>query len=119
MLERRHAPREKVLYGGIAASDAMATTRDCIVRNISKTGASLSFPDLVHLPKHQLSLTIAKKGRRFAARVIWSNDNVLGVVFSGEQPSESPAGGIEQALRLSEKKQRRLQRQIKLLTGEA
>jgi hypothetical protein len=118
MQERRQATREKVIYGGIAAIDGRGTTRDCVVRNISETGANLSFRNILNLPKEQLSLTIAKKGRRFAARVIWSNDNVLGIAFSGEQLSETPATEIEEALRLSEKKQRQLKRQIRLLTGE-
>ena len=118
MLERRQTTRERVIFGGIAAIDARGTTRDCIVRNISETGANLSFRNNLHLPKDLLSLTIAKRGRRLNARVIWSNDNVLGVAFSSQQPSETPATQIDEALRSSEKKQRQLQRQIRLLTGE-
>ena len=119
MQERRRTLREKVIYGGIAEIEATGTSRECIVRNISETGANLSFRDMLRLPKDQLSLTIAKKGRRFSARVIWSNGNVLGVSFCGEQPLKLPATKIEQALRLSEKKQRQLRHQVQLLTGEA
>ena len=41
MLDRRQSARDKVIYGGVAEIDERGTTADCVVRNISKRGASL------------------------------------------------------------------------------
>src|ERR1700716_80813 len=116
MVERRENARDKVIYGGVAKIDAHGSTRDCVVRNISEKGASLEFRNLAPLPKTDIGLTIARKGRSFLPRVIWLRDNFVGVAFSAE--SEAPVSDLEQRLRKSEKKKRQLQRRIKELIGE-
>ncbi len=118
MLDRRQSVRDRVMFGGVAAIGGSGARRDCVVRNISGQGASVEFRGMLNIPKHQMSLTIAKKGRSFLARVIWSRDNVVGVVFSAEQPSELTNSDLEERLRASEKKKRQLQRKIRLLMGE-
>lgn len=114
MPDRRQNARDKVIYGGVAESDG--TTRDCVVRNISETGASVEFKNIIKLPREQMSLTIARKGRSFLARVIWWRDNFVGVAFNSE--AELPVSDLEERLRKSEKKKRQLQRRIKELIGE-
>jgi hypothetical protein len=116
MTERRENARDKVIYGGVAKIDEYGSTRDCVVRNISEKGANLEFRKLVPLPKTDIRLTIARKGRSFLARVIWWRDNFVGVAFSSE--TETPVSDLEQRLRKSEKKKRQLQRRIKELIGE-
>jgi hypothetical protein len=118
MLDRRESARDKVIYGGVAKIDENGTTRECVVRNISEHGASLEFSNVVRLPKQQMSLTIARKGRSFLARIIWWRDNFVGVAFSSEAPSELPVSDLEERLRKSEQKKRQLQRQINELMGE-
>ena len=89
-----------------------------MVRNISENGARIEFNNVVKLPKEQMSLTIARKGRSFLARIIWWRDNFVGVAFSAEKPSELPVSDLEERLRRSEQKKRQLQRRIKeLLEG--
>jgi hypothetical protein len=88
-----------------------------VVRNISEQGASLEFSNVVRLPKQQMSLAIARKGRSFLAKVIWWRDNFVGVAFSSETPSEFPVSDLEERLRKSEQKKRQLQRRIKDLIG--
>ena len=114
MPDRRQNARDKVIYGGVAESDG--TTRDCVVRNISETGASVEFKNIIKLPREQMSLTIARKGRSFLARGIWWGDRNSGVAFSSE--AEMPVSDLEERLRKSEKKKRQLQRRIKELIGE-
>ena len=116
MLDRRQNVREKVIYGGIAKADDGAT-RECVVRNISEKGASLEFSNVVRLPKEQMSLTIARKGRSFLAKIIWWRDNFVGVAFKEEAPIEFPVSDLEERLRKSEIKKRQLQRRIKELIG--
>jgi PilZ domain-containing protein len=118
MLDRRQSARDKVIYGGVAKVDDDGATRDCVVRNISDSGASLEFSNVVRLPKEQISLTIARKGRSFLAKVIWWRDNFVGVAFHAQPPIEFPVSDLEERLRKSELKKRQLQRRIKELIGE-
>ncbi len=118
MVERRQAPRDKVIYGGTAEIAENGATRDCVIRNISKNGAHLEFGNTVRLPKDSLRLTIARKGRSFMARVIWLRDNFVGVAFNTEHSYELPGSDLAERLRKSEKKKRQLQRRIKELIGE-
>ena len=116
MLDRRQNARDKVIYGGVAGIGEDGATRDCVVRNISEGGASVEFKSIVKLPREQMSLTIARRGRSFLARIIWWRDNFVGVAFSSE--TEMPVSDLEERLRKSEKKKRQLQRRIKELIGE-
>ncbi len=118
MLDRRQSTRDKVIFGGVAEIDEHGVKRDCVVRNISDNGAHIEFSNVVRLPKEKLSLTIARKGRSFLAKVVWWRDNFVGVAFSSEQPYELPVSDLEQRLRRSEKKKRQLQRRINELLGE-
>src|SRR6202140_522457 len=116
MLDRRQSARDKVIYGGVAKVDDNGPTRDCVVRNISDKGASLEFSNVVRLPKEQMSLTIARKGRSFLAKIIWWRDNFVGVAFSSQAP-ELPVSDLAERLRKSEQKKRQLQRRIKERIG--
>lgn len=115
MLDRRQSPRDKVIYGGVAEIGERGASRDCVVRNISENGAHLEFSNDVRLPKQQILLTIARKGRSVLARIIWLRDNFVGVAFNSESSSELPGSDLAERLRQSEKKKRQLQRRIKQL----
>ena len=117
MLDRRESVRDKVMYGGVAEIGECGATRECIVRNISDKGATIEFSNVVELPREQLSLRIARKGRSFMAKVIWWRDNFVGVAFRAEAPTE-PVSDLEERLRRSEIKKRQLQRRIDELLGD-
>ena len=117
MLDRRESVRDKVMYGGVAEIGERGATRDCIVRNISDRGATIEFSNVVRLPKEQISLRIARKGRSFLAKVIWWRDNFVGVAFRAESPAE-PVSDLAERLRKSEIKKRQLQRRIQELLGD-
>jgi hypothetical protein len=119
MQDRRQSARDKVIYGVVAEVDESGSTRECVVRNISETGANLEFSNLVRFPKEKMSLTIARKGRSFLARVVWWRDNFVGIAFSSNRPYELPVSDIEERLRRSEKKKRQLQRRINELLGDS
>jgi PilZ domain len=116
MQDRRQNARDKVIYGGVAEIGERGATRDCVVRNISENGAGIEFSNAVQLPREQMSLAIARKGRSFLAKVIWWRDNFVGVAFSEERPSEQlPESDLAERLRRSELKKRQLQKRIKQL----
>jgi hypothetical protein len=118
MPDRRQNTRDKVIYGGVAKVDQLGATRDCVVRNISENGAGVEFSNVIELPRKQVSLTVARKGRSFLAKVIWWRDNFVGLAFSSEPPSSQPVSDIEERLRMSEAKKRALQRRIEKLLSE-
>ena len=117
MQERRESTRDKVMYGGIAEIGDGGTTRECIVRNISDHGATIEFSNVDQLPREQLSLRVARKGRSFLAKVVWWRDNFVGVAFRAESPAE-PVSDLEERLRQSEIKKRQLQRRINELLDQ-
>ena len=117
MLDRRESVRDKVLYGGVAEIGECGATRECIVRNISDRGATIEFSNDLQLPREQISLRIARKGRSFLAKVIWWRDNFVGVVFRAESPAE-PVSDLAERLRKSEIKKRQLERRIDELLSE-
>ncbi len=118
MLDRRQTARDKVIYGGVAEIGERGETRDCVVRNISDKGAQIEFDNVVKLPRQHISLTIARKGRSFLAKIIWWRDNFVGVAFTSGTPSEFPVSDLETRLRRSEKKKKQLQRRINELLGD-
>ena len=117
MQDRRQTTRDKVLFGGVADTGEAGSARDCVVRNISDKGASIEFSNVAKFPKEQMSLTIARKGRSFLAKIIWWRDNFVGVAFS-DTPPTLPVSDLDERLRKSEAKKRQLQRRIKQLLGE-
>jgi hypothetical protein len=119
MLDRRQSPRDKVIYGGVAEIGERGATRECIVRNISEKGARIEFSNVIKLPRQQISLTIARKGRSFLAKIIWWRDNFVGVAFGSETSSEPAVSDLEERLRKSEQKKKQLQRRIRELLDEA
>ena len=116
MWDRRESARDKVIYGGVAEFDDRGSSRECIVRNISDKGASVEFSNVVNLPREQMSLRIARKGRSFLAKVVWWRDNFVGLAFT-DTPSE-PVSDLDERLRKSEIKKRQLQRRIKDLLDD-
>jgi hypothetical protein len=118
MLDRRQSARDKVIYGGVAELGEPGRSRDCLVRNISENGARIEFSGIFQLLKEQISLTIARKGRSFLAKIIWWRDNFVGVAFSSEKPHELPVSDLAERLRKSEQKKRQRQRRIDELLGE-
>ena len=116
MDERRKDMRDKVIFGGIASHEALPA-KECIVRDISQHGARLEFKSGARLPKDQIRLAIARKGKSFLARIIWWRDNIVGVAFT-DPADQVPVSDIEERLRKSEKKKRQLQRKINDLLGQ-
>jgi hypothetical protein len=115
MLDRRENARDKVIFGGIADIAKEGPSRNCVVRNMSEKGARIEFSSDVRLPKEQILLTIARKGRSFLAKVVWWRDNFVGVAFNTDTSPELPHSDLEERLRQSERKKRELQRRIKKL----
>lgn len=120
MLDRRTDPRERVIYGGVVATDAKSSRIDCVVRNLSDSGANVEFPSTAKMPD-EISIAIPKTGRSFLAKIVWWRANRAGLEF---QTAASNKGApqsldLEERLRLSEKKARALKQRVRQLLGES
>jgi hypothetical protein len=79
MIEKRTAARHRVLKHGTLAFDGGGGI-DCMVRNISSSGARLDVANPVGLPQ---SFTLVIKTDQFMRHChpVWSNDTRIGVAF--------------------------------------
>ncbi len=114
MQDRRASMRDKVLLGGVAEVNERGATMDCVVRNLSESGACVEI-DGTKLPE-QMNLTIARKGRSYLAKTIWRQANRVGLAFRA-MVTDPGASDLDARLRASEKKKRQLQRRIRELIG--
>jgi hypothetical protein len=116
MQDRRERVRDKVLLGGVAEINERGSTMDCVVRNLSESGACVEFDSTTSIPD-QMRITIARKGRSFFGEMIWRQANRVGLAFR-TMITDAPESDLDARLRRSEKKKRQLQRRIKELLGE-
>src|SRR4051794_3450993 len=93
--EPRNSPRQRSLMGASLSFHNGRSTVDCLVRNISESGARLSVSPAVSLPQ-TIELLIPQKGTTRAARVVWRSESEVGVAFAvlrlreGTKPREHP-----------------------------
>ena len=120
MLDRRTDPRERVIYGGVVATDAKSARVDCVVRNLSNSGANVEFPAAATMPT-EISIAIPKTGRSFLAKIVWWRANRAGLEFQTATSSKDVSQSIdlEERLRISEKKARALKQRVRQLLGES
>jgi len=116
MQDRRKSARDKVLLGGVAEISEIGSTMDCVVRNLSESGACVEFNAPANLPD-EMSLTIKRKGRSYFAKMIWRHANRIGLAFR-TMATDAPVDDLDVRLRRSEKKKRELERRISALLGE-
>lgn len=79
MIERRTAPRHRVLKQGTLAFSGGGGT-DCMVRNISSSGARIEIATPVGLPD-RFTLVIASDHFMRHCHAVWSENRRIGVAF--------------------------------------
>jgi hypothetical protein len=81
MTEQRKSLRLKSLYRGVVSFGDNNFTFDCMVRDISETGARLRFGSAPAIISEYVDLNIPIKGRTFRGKVVWCNGTEMGVAF--------------------------------------
>ncbi len=80
------------------------STIDCIIKNISATGARIALNDTLAVPT-EFDIYIPQKSRGHHARLVWRDKDAIGVEFTDPQTAtvapapEPPATGSEARLR--------------------
>ncbi|MGH6818753.1 MAG: PilZ domain-containing protein [Methylovirgula sp.] len=96
------------------------STIDCIVKNISPTGARIALNDALTVPT-EFELYIPQRGRSHHARLVWRDKDAIGVDFIDVPPTaappsgELPATGTEARLRELEAQNAELKARIRTL----
>jgi hypothetical protein len=66
------------------------STIDCIIKNISPSGAKIALSDLLAVPT-EFEVYIPQKGRSHRARLVWRDKESIGVEFTDMQPAAAPS----------------------------
>ncbi len=78
MDEKRIEPRRRILKAGTIEFGGAGI--DCIVRNMSNTGAALDVISPVGIPK-QFTLILRGDGRPIPCHIVWTKEKRIGVAF--------------------------------------
>ena len=80
MTDKRQAHRQKSFLRGFAYFGHSSSAVDCLVRDISDTGARLKFSTPPAFTEN-LELHIPVKGSRYRSKVQWRSGDEIGIVF--------------------------------------
>ena len=80
--ERRTSARQRTVMRGCIYYDKRSAAADCLVRDVSDSGARLELSENVVIPD-LIELYIPKKEETYHARVLWRHDNEVGVAYVG------------------------------------
>jgi hypothetical protein len=78
MIENRGSPRVRILKGGSIIFGASVV--DCVVRNLSETGACLEVASPVGIPA-DFTLQIKPEPTKHNCHVVWRSASRIGVYF--------------------------------------
>jgi hypothetical protein len=78
-MDRRNSPRLRTLKGGTILL-GVTRTIDCVIRNMSKTGAQLAVESPIGIPD-EFTLLIKPEMTKRACRVAWRSADRIGVRF--------------------------------------
>lgn len=94
------------------------STIDCIIKNISATGARIALSETLTVPT-EFELSIPEKGRRHHARLVWRDKDAMGVEFTVPQTSAAASTerleGAEARLRELEMQNTELKKRVRAL----
>lgn len=80
MDERRSAKRWHTVLAGQIICNSRSASIECIVRDLSDTGARLYFTDASQLPP-EFELEIPTRGVKVRSRLMWTRGANYGVMF--------------------------------------
>ena len=111
MADLRRSERAKTLWGAKIIFNNRMSTMDCIVKNISSSGAKLALSGSLPVP-NEFELHIPRKGRSHRARLIRRDSEGIGVAL----PSADAKRPAEARLREFESENAQLKARIHVLS---
>src|SRR5262249_31953041 len=89
MQERRDRHRSRVLWAGKVSFNRRQSVLDCVVRNMSDTGAKLAVTASAFVPR-EFELMVPKRQAAYRARIIWRQSDEVGIAFETPKASAGP-----------------------------
>jgi len=118
MGERRNTTRHKSLLRGCIYFNNRRASADCLIRDISETGARLIFSAAVAIPD-VVDLYIPQKEQTLRSRVQWRHGDEIGVAFEAapQMPEVAPGepGDVVERIQKLETEVAALRRMLKRL----
>ena len=87
MKENRQTPRQRTFKGGKISREGFSVL-DCVVRNISATGACVEVVSQKSVPD-EFELVVTKDNSIRRCRVVWRAGNRIGVQFFHPEPAST------------------------------
>ncbi|MGD0024581.1 MAG: PilZ domain-containing protein [Xanthobacteraceae bacterium] len=120
MGERRRSVRQKSFLRGCVYFNKRRGAMDCLIRDISDSGARIIFSETVSVPD-VVDLYIPQKEQTVRARVQWRHGDEIGLAFpdaAGAAGSSPAAGELAQRVSQLETEIASLRRMLKRLKSE-
>jgi hypothetical protein len=93
MPRERNSTRQKSLLRGLVYFEKSPFAAECIVRDLSGSGARLEFTAPPVSTAERLELQIPAKGERHRCRIIWRSELEAGIAFA-DAPTACEVGSI-------------------------
>jgi hypothetical protein len=127
--EKRESDRIRSFLRAQIIFNNRMTTIDCIVKNISSTGARVALDNTLAVPT-EFDIYIPQRGRSHHARLIWRDKDSIGIDFidapsqaatqshnaAASSPPEMAGASVETRLQELEEQNAALKRRIRALT---
>ncbi len=120
MDNRRIAPRQRSFLRGRIYFNNRRSSADCLIRDISDTGAKLTFSHAITTPE-VIELHIPAKEMTLRAHVQWRRGEEIGVAFMADDAptlAPAPAGDLAERVHHVEQELARLHRVVETLQSE-
>ncbi len=88
--DKRRAARRRVLYSGKLVNDDASSTIDCVIRDLSETGAKVRLAGSTPVPA-EVWLIEVREGLAFRCRVAWRASPELGLEFTSSHDLKDAA----------------------------
>jgi len=92
MSDQRVSIRQKSFLQGRLYFNNGRSSVDCLIRDISESGARLKFSDAITTPE-AMELHIPNKQETHQVRVQWRREDEMGVAFISNEPASAVATG--------------------------
>jgi hypothetical protein len=80
--DRRRAPRRGVALGGQLFFGLCGLSIDCVIRDISDSGARVAVPKASWRAPSSVKLLSAREGRVYCGKMVWNRGRYLGLDFT-------------------------------------
>ena len=95
MVEARQGERVRALLRARIIFNNRNSTIDCLIKNISTSGAKISLGNTISVPS-EFDLEVPQRARTYRARIVWRDAEALGVTFIEGEPAREPVDmGVE------------------------